>query len=133
MISYFFFNYIHIILIHCHSTCFCNQHPINLLLHCFLCIFINFIFTSLLNLIPNHSTSLQFHHESCFLKVVLRKSRLHHLSIFPDSTHWNQFRFRAQPDALKFEKRKTSANITSAKVYFSQHFTNLGLIYFSLL
>ena len=25
MISYFFFNYIHLILIHCLSTCFCNQ------------------------------------------------------------------------------------------------------------
>ena len=43
MISYFFFNYIHLILIHCHSTCFCNQHPVNLLLHCFLCIFIEMI------------------------------------------------------------------------------------------
>ena len=43
MISYFFFNYIHLILIHCLSTCFCNQHPVNLLLHCFLCIFIEMI------------------------------------------------------------------------------------------
>ena len=43
MISYFFFNYIHLILIHCLSTCFCNQHPVNLLLHCFLCIFIKMI------------------------------------------------------------------------------------------
>lgn len=25
------------------STCFCNQHPVNLLLHCFLCIFIEMI------------------------------------------------------------------------------------------
>ena len=39
----FFFNYIHLILIHCLSTCFCNQHPVNLLLHCFLCIFIEMI------------------------------------------------------------------------------------------
>ena len=43
MISYFFFNYIHLILIHCHSTCFCNQHPVDLLLQCFLCIFIEMI------------------------------------------------------------------------------------------
>ena len=43
MISYFFFNYIHLILIYCLSTCFCNQHPVNLLLHCFLCIFIEMI------------------------------------------------------------------------------------------
>ena len=42
-ISYFFFNYIHLILIHCLSTCFCNQHPVNLHLHCFLCIFIEMI------------------------------------------------------------------------------------------
>ena len=42
MISYFFFNYIHQILVHCHSACFCNRHPFNLLLHCFLCIFIDF-------------------------------------------------------------------------------------------
>lgn len=39
--------------------------------------------------------------------------------------------FRAQPDALKFEKRKTSANITSAKVYFSQHI-NSNMHVFSL-
>ena len=43
MISYFFFNYIHQILVHCHSACFCNRHPFNLLLHCFLCIFIEMI------------------------------------------------------------------------------------------
>ena len=43
MISYFFLNYIHLILIHCLSTCFRNQHPVNLLLHCFLCIFIKMI------------------------------------------------------------------------------------------
>ena len=43
MISYFFFIYIHLILINCHSACFCNQHPVNLLLHCFLCIFIEMI------------------------------------------------------------------------------------------
>ena len=43
MISYFFFSYIHLILIHCLLTCFCNQHPVNLLLHCFLCIFIEMI------------------------------------------------------------------------------------------
>ena len=43
MISYFFFNYLHIILIHCLSACFCNQHPVDLLLHCFLCIFIEMI------------------------------------------------------------------------------------------
>ena len=43
MISYFFLNYIHLILIYCLSTCFCNQHPVNLLLHCFLCIFIEMI------------------------------------------------------------------------------------------
>jgi hypothetical protein len=42
MISYFFFSYIHQILVHCHSACFCNRHPFNLLLHCFLCIFIDF-------------------------------------------------------------------------------------------
>ena len=30
-------------LINCHSACFCNQHPVNLLLHCFLCIFIEII------------------------------------------------------------------------------------------
>ena len=42
IISYFFFNYIHHILVHCHSACFCNRHPFNLLLHCFLCIFIDF-------------------------------------------------------------------------------------------
>ena len=41
MISYFFLNYIHLILIHCHSFCFCNQHPLDLLLQGFLCIFIN--------------------------------------------------------------------------------------------
>ena len=41
MISYFFLNYIHLILIHCHSFCFCNQHPLALLLQGFLCIFIN--------------------------------------------------------------------------------------------
>ena len=43
MISYFFFNYIPLILIHCHSACFCNQHPVNFLLHCFRCIFIEMI------------------------------------------------------------------------------------------
>ena len=42
IISYFFFNYIHQILVRCHSACFCNRHPFNLLLHCFLCIFIDF-------------------------------------------------------------------------------------------
>ena len=42
IISYFFFSYIHQILVHCHSVCFCNRHPFNLLLHCFLCIFIDF-------------------------------------------------------------------------------------------
>lgn len=42
IISYFIFNYIHQILVHCHSACFCNRHPFNLLLHCFLCIFIDF-------------------------------------------------------------------------------------------
>ena len=41
MISYFFLNYIHLILIHCHSFCFCNQHPLAFLLQDFLCIFIN--------------------------------------------------------------------------------------------
>ena len=35
MISYFFFNYIHQILVHCHSACFCNRHPFNLLLQYF--------------------------------------------------------------------------------------------------
>ena len=40
IVSYFFFNYIHHILVHCHSACFCNRHPFNLLLHRFLCIFI---------------------------------------------------------------------------------------------
>ena len=43
MISYFFFNVIHLILVHCHSACFCNRHPFNLLLHCFRCIFIEMI------------------------------------------------------------------------------------------
>ena len=43
MVSYFFFNFIHLILIHCLSACFCNQHPVNFLLHCFLCIFIEMI------------------------------------------------------------------------------------------
>ena len=43
IISYFFFNYIHLILVHCQSACFCNRHPFNLLLHCFLCIFIEMI------------------------------------------------------------------------------------------
>ena len=43
MILYFFFNYIHLILIHCHSACFCNPHPVDLLLQCFLCIFIEMI------------------------------------------------------------------------------------------
>ena len=39
----FFLQYIHLILIYCLSTCFCNQHPVDLLLHCFLCIFIEMI------------------------------------------------------------------------------------------
>ena len=43
IISCFFFNYIYIILINCHSVCFCNQRPVNLLLHCFPCIFVEMI------------------------------------------------------------------------------------------
>ena len=35
--------YIYIILINCHSVCFCNQRPVNLLLHCFPCIFVEMI------------------------------------------------------------------------------------------
>ena len=35
IISYFFFNYIHQIIVHCHSACFCNRHPFNLLLQYF--------------------------------------------------------------------------------------------------
>ena len=52
MVSYFFFNYIHLILIHCHSACFCNQHPVNFLLHCFLCIFIEMITKVISNFLP---------------------------------------------------------------------------------
>ena len=48
IVSYFFFNYIHQILVHCHSACFCNRHPFNLLLHCFLCIFIEIMSHSLM-------------------------------------------------------------------------------------
>ena len=51
MVSYFFFNNIHLILIHCHSACFCNRHPFNLLLHCFLCIFIEMI-TDIIDCLP---------------------------------------------------------------------------------
>ena len=51
IISYFFFNYIHQILVHCHSACFCNRHPFNLLLHCFLCIFIEMI-TDIIDCLP---------------------------------------------------------------------------------
>ena len=43
IISCFFFNYIYIILINRHSVCFCNQRPVNLLLHCFPCIFVEMI------------------------------------------------------------------------------------------
>ena len=35
--------YNNLILINYHSACFCNQHPVNLLLHCFLCIFVEMI------------------------------------------------------------------------------------------
>ena len=60
IISYFFFNYIHYILVHCHSACFCNRHPFNLLLHCFLCIFIGII-TDNIDLLWISYLNKQFH------------------------------------------------------------------------
>ena len=108
MISYFSFNYIHLILIHCLSACFCNQHPVNFLLHCFLCIFIEMI-TNNIDCLPDFLCKCvplcfcihHFFHNHFFLSFWIPGRKSFHLSL---SGHYSlnqaqngHFQFRRLP------------------------------------